>query len=102
MAVQRAEKSKSSRTSEISVILSFVVMCAVIAFACGLCLVPLVNSYLVANLISFLSTGAVAFALMHFIFSNEMSQFDSRVLHELAKRGLVEVGIRKEDLENGL
>lgn len=77
-------------------------MCAVIAFACGLCLVPLVNSYLVANLISFLSTGAAAFALMHFVFSNEMSEFDSRVLHELARRRLIEVGMRKEDLEDVL
>jgi hypothetical protein len=97
MAVQRAEKN-SSRSHDYPVILAFIVMCAVIAFAGGLCLTLIFPSYVSANVVSFLLTGAAAFVIMHFIFTEEMSQFDSRVLHELAKRKLVEVAVTEDEL----
>jgi uncharacterized membrane protein YdjX (TVP38/TMEM64 family) len=98
LAIQHEEKQKTSRAYDVTVLVSFLVMSAVFALAGGLLLTPVVGSITVASLISFALTGIIAFALMHVIFSDEMSQLDSRMLHELAKRRLVEISVAEDDV----
>ena len=99
MAIQHEEKKKDeSKAYDITILISFLVLSCAFGLSAAIILGVVVKSLLMASLISLISTCTVSFTVLHIVFSNEMSQFDSRMLHELSKRKLIEIVATEEDL----
>ena len=91
MAVQGAQRNdRTARISYIGIfVLSFIVYLST-SFTTSFALSYIINSYLMACVLSFSSIGVVSYLAMHLLLPSEMSRIDTRLLHELAKRKLIE------------
>lgn len=90
MATQRTQKDdKADRMSSISIIVSSLVVYVILSFAGGLFFSTYVGS-LLSNLVSFSTIGIILYFVLHFLLPDQMSLVDTRLLHELAKRKLIE------------
>ncbi len=91
MAVQGAQKNdRTARVSYIGIFVMYIIVYISTSFTMMFALSSVVNSYLMACFLSFSSIGVTSYLGMHFLLPSEMSRIDTRLLHELAKRKLVE------------
>ena len=92
MTTQRTQTGISSRLSTIGLFASFIVAYAVFSLIVALVILPIVVSLFMACVLSFSSIGLASYIMVHFVMPEEMSRIHSRLLHELAKRKLIEFG----------
>lgn len=78
------------RLSEIGLLASFIIAYGVFSLIVALATLPLIGSFLLASILSYSSVGLLSYVLVDFILPEEMSRVHSRLLHELAKRKLIE------------
>ena|GEM_PF-3708164 len=92
MAVQDAQKNdRTARISYVGIFVLFLIVYFSTSFTISFALSPIINSYLIACFLSFSSIGVVSYLGIHLLLPSEMSRIDTRLLHELAKRKLVEL-----------
>lgn len=90
MTAQRTQHSMTRRLSEIGLLASFIIAYGVFSLIVALATLPLIGSFLLASILSYSSVGLLSYVLVDFILPEEMSRVHSRLLHELAKRKLIE------------
>ena len=91
LATQRTQKNDSiDKMSSIGLVACFLVVYVTLSFAGGILLADYVESFLVATLLSFTTIGIGSYMILHLILPEQMSLIDTRLLHELAKRKLIE------------
>ena len=90
MTTQKTESGIMSKLSEIGLLASFIVAYGVFSLIVALVILPLVGSLPLACVLSYFSVGVASYVLVNFVIPEEMSRVHSRLLHELAKRKLIE------------
>lgn len=91
MAAQKTQRGdKVDKVSSLGIIVSFLVIYATLAFASSFLVSPYIGSLLLANLVSFFVVGVVSFYILQWLLPRQMSLVDTFLLHELAKRKLIE------------
>lgn len=90
MATQRTQRDdEADRISSIAIVVSSLVVYIIVSITCGLFFSVYVGSFL-SNLLSFSVLGIIQYIVLHFLLPDQMSKVDTRLLHELAKRKLIE------------
>lgn len=98
MTVKGAQKDdRTTRISDIGIFVLSLIAYIVFSFAACFVISSVVHSYPAALMISFVSIGFASYLGMHFVLPAEMSRFDARLMHELAKRKLIEFEIVEEE-----
>lgn len=91
MAVKGKQKDdKTTTISNIGMLVTSVIAYVIFSFAACYIVSVFVQNYLMIYIISFTVVGIGYFLGMHFILPMEMSRVDARLLHEMAKRKLIE------------
>ena len=98
VAVKGTQKDdRSTRISDVGILVLTVIAYVVFSFAACFIFSAFIRNYSMACLVSFSTIGFASYLGMHFVLPVEMSRFDARLLHELAKRKLVEFKSVDED-----
>jgi hypothetical protein len=101
LAVKGAQKDdRTTRASDIGILVLSLIAYIVFSFAACFVFALFIHDYLVACALSFTSVGFVSYLGMHFVLPIEMSRFDARVLHEFAKRKLIDFQFVEEDRDS--
>jgi hypothetical protein len=91
MALQRTQKNdRRKRIFSVGVLSLLIIAYVIISFVVANVLSTTVPNYPMACALSFPSVAIAFYLGMHFVMPSQMAQVDSRLLHELAKRKLVE------------
>lgn len=91
MATQRTQKKDSiDKMSSVGLALCFLVVYVTLSFAMGLLLASYMEGFLIASFVSFSTIGLGSYLVLHLALPEQMSLIDTRLLHELAKRKLIE------------
>ena len=91
MAIQRTQRDdRTTKISNIGLLVAFIIAYVIFSFALGFVLSTIVQNYLMACVLSFTSIGVASYLGVHFVLPSEMALIDTRLLHEFAKRKLVE------------
>ena len=90
MPVQKTRNDKEERVTQWGLLGSFFVLAVLISFILGYYLWGIVGNFFLAQLLSFLLVGLLSLVAVHYALPSDVSRFDTRLLHELAKRHLIE------------
>ncbi len=91
LATQRTQKNdKIDKMSSVGLAVCFLVTYATLSSAVGLLLAAYMEGFLIADLVSFTTIGIGSYLVLHLALPEQMSLIDTRLLHELAKRNLIE------------
>lgn len=91
LATQRTEEGEGGRLGYVLLAGSLLISCGVFSFGASLLVTSIIHNYWEAFALCFGSFGVIYYVMLHFTCRAWMARFDSRVLHEFAKRKLIEL-----------
>jgi hypothetical protein len=98
MAIQRGQRNEGeSKISNVGLLVCFATLYVIFSIAMSFVIAAAVQSYLMGCAISFTLIGFVFYFGVHYLLPREMAKIDTRLVHELAKRRLVEFCSIEED-----
>jgi hypothetical protein len=69
----------------------YTLLYGIVSVLVGSSLAPLVGNYLLSMAFSFVIVGALFYLGAHYVLREASFRLDARLLHEMAKRGLIEL-----------
>lgn len=90
LPAQSVRNDKIHRVSIIGQLFCYLALFVMISIVLGDAFLGFFGNYFLAEVLSLSFVAMVVYLFLHLVLFESISKFDSRVLHELAKRGLVE------------